>query len=173
MSRAGGPSPGVPVVTSVVDAIPGPLITSCGSPEASTIGGELVSSAADDVVGDGQVAAFQHPGAPCASIRHESEVRDPMCLFLSLIFFGPRAVIILWGLIEPVRWSTAFDTFILPLLGFLFVPWTTLMYVLVAPLGIEGLDWLWLGLALVADVASYAGGAVGGRGRVPGYGSPS
>ena len=96
-----------------------------------------------------------------------------MCLFLSLIFFGPRAVIILWGLIEPVRWSTAFDTFLLPLLGFLFVPWTTLMYVLVAPLGIDGLDWLWLGLALAADVTSYAGGAVGGRGRVPGYGSPS
>ena len=96
-----------------------------------------------------------------------------MCLFLSLIFFGPRIAIVLWGLIEPVRWSATFDTFILPLLGFLFVPWTTLMYVLVAPLGIEGLDWLWLGLALAADVASYAGGAVGGRGRVPGYGTPS
>jgi hypothetical protein len=35
------------------------------------------------------------------------------------------------------------------------------------------LDLLWLGLALVADIASYAGGAVGGRGRVPGYGSPA
>jgi hypothetical protein len=96
-----------------------------------------------------------------------------MCLFLSLIFFGPRMVIILWGLIEPARWSLAFDTFIWPLLGFLFVPWTTLMYVIVSPLGITGFDWLWLGLALAADAASYAGGAYGGRGRVRGYGTPA
>jgi hypothetical protein len=94
-----------------------------------------------------------------------------MCFFLSLLLFGPRVVIVLWWLLEPLRWSTTFDTFILPVLGFLFLPWTTLMYVLVAPLGVEGFDWLWIGLAVLADVASYAGGAFGGRGRVPGYGS--
>jgi hypothetical protein len=70
-----------------------------------------------------------------------------------------------------VRGNATFDTFLLPLLGFLFVPWTTLMYVIVFPGGIEGFDWFWIGLALLADVASYAGGAYGGRGRVPGYGS--
>jgi hypothetical protein len=96
-----------------------------------------------------------------------------MCLFLSLLLFGPRLAIVLWWLVEPIRWQAAFDTFFVPLLGFLFLPWTTLMFVLVSPFGIEGLDWLWMGLALAADVASYAGGAVGGRGRVPGYGSPS
>lgn len=94
-----------------------------------------------------------------------------MCLFLTLLFLGPRAGILLWWLIEPVRWNAAFDTFLWPLLGFLFAPWTTLMYVIVSPLGVEGLDWLWIGLAVLADVASYAGGAYGGRGRVPGYGT--
>ena len=69
--------------------------------------------------------------------------------------------------------GAAFDTFFVPLLGFLFLPWTTLMFVLVSPLGVEGIDWLWIGLAVAADVASYAGGAIGGRGRVPGYGSPT
>ena len=103
----------------------------------------------------------------------ESEVSSAMCLFLSLLLFGPRVVILFWWLVEPLRWSAAFDTFILPLLGFLFLPWTTLMYVLVSPLGIDGWDLLWLGLALLADLASYAGGAIGGRGRVPGYGSPA
>ena len=78
-------------------------------------------------------------------------------------------VILLWWLIEPVRWSAAFDTFFLPFAGFLFLPWTTLMYVLVAPAGITGLDWLWVALAALVDIGSYAGGAVGGRGRVPGY----
>jgi hypothetical protein len=45
------------------------------------------------------------------------------------------------------------------------------MYVLVAPGGIEGWDWLWLGLALVADISSYAGGGYGNRRRIPGYGT--
>ena len=57
-----------------------------------------------------------------------------------------------------------------PFLGALFIPWTTLMYVLVQPGGVTGWDLLWLGFALAADIASVAGGAVGGRGRVPGYG---
>ena len=96
-----------------------------------------------------------------------------MCLFLSLLLFGPRVVIIFWWIAEPLRWSAAFDTVILPLLGFLFLPWTTLMYVLVSPGGVEGIDLLWIGLAVAADLASYAGGAIGGRGRVPGYGSSS
>ena len=94
-----------------------------------------------------------------------------MCFFLSLLLFGPRIVIIFWWLFEPLRWSAAFDTFLLPFLGFLFLPWTTLMYVLVAPGGLDGLDWLWIGLAVAADLASYGAGAIGGRGRVPGYGS--
>jgi hypothetical protein len=92
-----------------------------------------------------------------------------MCLFLTLLFLGPRAAILLWWLIEPLRWSAVFDTFLLPFLGFMFLPWTTLMYVVVGIGGITGWDWLWIGLAVFADIASYAGGAVGGRGRVPGY----
>ena len=113
------------------------------------------------------------PGRHVRSTGRASEVLNAMCLFLSLLLFGPRIVIIFWWLIEPLRWSAAFDTFIFPFLGFLFLPWTTLMYVLVSPFGLDGLDLLWLGLAVAADIASYAGGAYGGRGRVPGYGSPS
>ena len=92
-----------------------------------------------------------------------------MCLFLTLLLLGPRAAIILWWLVEPLRWSVVFDSFFLPFLGFLFLPWTTLMYVVVGIGGITGWDWLWIGLAVFADLATYAGGAVGGRGRVPGY----
>jgi hypothetical protein len=39
------------------------------------------------------------------------------------------------------------------------------MYVLVAPGGVNGLDWLWLGLAIVVDLASYSSGGVYGRQR--------
>ena len=66
---------------------------------------------------------------------------------------------------EPLRWSATFGSFFLPFLGFLFIPWTTLMYVLVAPNGVNGLDYLWLGLAVVADIASYSTGGVYGRRR--------
>ena len=41
-----------------------------------------------------------------------------------------------------------------------------MFYVIVFPGGINGLDWLWLGLGVFADVAWYMGG---GFRRVPGY----
>ena len=92
------------------------------------------------------------------------------CLFTTLVLFGPRLAILVWWLIAPARWNLAFDTFLWPLLGFLFLPWTTLMYVTVFTGGITGFDWIWLGLGLLADIASYTGGAYGNRNRMPGYG---
>jgi hypothetical protein len=172
MSLAGGSLFGSPVGLGVVAAMPqsqSPRVR-CqehlpfGSPSFHPLRVMLAArSARDDDVARRRVR----------TTGRESEVLRAMCLFLSLLLFGPRIAILFWWLIEPVLWGATFDTFIIPLLGFLFLPWTTLMYVLVAPLGLEGLDWLWIALALAADVASYAGGAIGGRGRVPGYGSPS
>jgi hypothetical protein len=94
-----------------------------------------------------------------------------MCCFLtSLFLLGPRAAILVWWLINPVRWQLTFDTWIWPLLGFIFLPWTTLMYVLVAlPNGIVGFDWILLALAVLADIGMYAGGGYGNRSRIPGY----
>jgi hypothetical protein len=91
------------------------------------------------------------------------------CFFTILVLLGPRAGILVWWLVDQNLWSRVYDTFIIPFLGFLFLPWTTLMYVIVAPGGIDGFDWVWIGLAVVADLASYSGGAYGNRGRMPGY----
>ena len=63
----------------------------------------------------------------------------------------------------------AFQSWLWPVLGLLFVPFTTLMYVAVAPGGVAGWDWLWIGLAVLADIASYSGGGYGNRNRIPGY----
>src|SRR4051812_12073438 len=82
-----------------------------------------------------------------------------MCLLLTLAFFGPRTGIVLWWLVSPHRWELAFDSFVVPFLGFLLFPWTTLMWVVVAPTGVHSLDYLWLALAFALDLGSYAGGS--------------
>jgi hypothetical protein len=96
------------------------------------------------------------------------------CAFLSLVLLGPRFFGALWWLFQPLRWQTAFNSwpggslwFIWPILGIIFLPWATLMFVIVAPGGINGFDWVWLALAVGADIFTYAGGA--GRRRIPGY----
>jgi len=88
-----------------------------------------------------------------------------MCLFVLLLLLGPRVVILVWGLIAPLQWTAVFGTLLLPLLGFLFLPWTTLMYFLVAPGGVVGFDVLLLVLAVVVDLGSYGGGAYHRRRR--------
>lgn len=87
------------------------------------------------------------------------------CLFTTILFLGPRLGILVWWLIQPLRFAAAFNNFILPFLGFLFLPWTTLMYIGLFPGGIIGFDWVWMALALLADLGSYSGGAYGNRDR--------
>jgi uncharacterized RDD family membrane protein YckC len=81
------------------------------------------------------------------------------CFFATLFFFGPRLAFLIYWLIPfgRLRIATAFNTWIWPLLGLIFVPWTTLMYTIVFP--VVGFDWVWIGLAFLADIASYGAGA--------------
>ena len=81
------------------------------------------------------------------------------CFFASLMMFGPRFAILVWWLMDSVRWQLAFSNFLVPLLGFLFLPWTTLAYVAVAPGGVVFFDWIILGLGLLIDIGSYSSGA--------------
>jgi hypothetical protein len=70
---------------------------------------------------------------------------------------------------RPVLMDAAFGSFIIPCLGFLFLPFTTLMYVFLKQgVGtIQGLDWLWLFLAVILDLASVAGAGAANRNRIP------
>ncbi len=80
------------------------------------------------------------------------------CFFTSLLLVGPRLATLVWYLYKPVYVNGAFDSFIWGFLGWLFLPWTTLMYIIIYPGGIMGFDWLILGLGIFADMASYFGG---------------
>ena len=90
-----------------------------------------------------------------------------MCLVIFALIFSPRLVMVIWWLLDMARWSATFDNVLVPILGFILLPWTTLMYVLVAPAGLNGIDWLWLGIAVVVDLGSLGGGAARGRARSP------
>jgi hypothetical protein len=80
------------------------------------------------------------------------------CLVAIVLFLGPRIGVILWWLFDMARWERAFSTVLWPILGFIFLPWTTLAYVLVFQNGIVGLDWLAIIAAVLADLGAYGGG---------------
>jgi hypothetical protein len=85
------------------------------------------------------------------------------CLFASLILLGPRFAILVWWIIDQVRWDAAFESFWIALIGWVFAPWTTMMYVLVFPNGVTGFDWVIIGLGIFADFVSWTSGGWSGR----------
>ena len=96
------------------------------------------------------------------------------CLLTVFMLLGPRVAGIMWWIVQPARWVGslgAFNTWLWPVLGLAFVPFTTLMYVAFAPGGITNWDWLWIGLGVLADIGTYTGGGYGNRQRIPGYGN--
>lgn len=87
------------------------------------------------------------------------------CFFTTLVLLGPRIAALVWWLFWPGRWNLAFNSFLWPILGIIFAPWTILMYVIIFP--VAGFwDWLFLILAIIADIASYGGGGYGNRDRL-------
>lgn len=79
------------------------------------------------------------------------------CFFLLFAALGPRfAVLAIW--IFGDRVDLAFDGWFLPLLGLIFLPWTTLFYLLVwsFPSGVSGAEWIIVGLGVVFDLLTYS-----------------
>lgn len=82
------------------------------------------------------------------------------CLFALLSGLFPRlGLLIVWIFTNEV--DQAYDTFILPLLGLIFLPLTTLVYALLwAPFGgVEGIEWFWVVLAFLFDIGALGAGA--------------
>ncbi len=92
------------------------------------------------------------------------------CLAVLFAIISPRlALILVWVFTDFL--SRAFDGFLLPLLGFVFLPWTTLAYALLyKPItGVPAFGWFIVILAFIVDLGSYGGAyknkdSVGGRG---------
>ena len=87
-------------------------------------------------------------------------MRGVCCVLVLLALVGPRFVLfLLWLLTDYL--SRAFDNFLLPLVGFVFLPWTTLAYAFAQNDlgGLNGLGLLVLVLGLLIDLGTLGGGA--------------
>jgi len=87
------------------------------------------------------------------------------CVFILLAFFTPRIVLfILWLFTNYL--SRAFDGFVLPFIGFLFLPATTLGYAIAQNEfgGLNGLGIIAVLIGLAVDIGLIGGGASRRRG---------
>jgi hypothetical protein len=91
------------------------------------------------------------------------------CLFAIVAGAFPRLAFLIYWIARPGKVDAAFDTFLLPLLGFIFLPFTTLMYaILYTPgVGLVGWEWFWIFLAALLDIGHW-GATATQRGRVTG-----
>ena len=92
------------------------------------------------------------------------------CLTGFLAGFSRFFLIFAW-FARPVAFNVVFNgAWLLPCLGILFLPFTTLMYVILVtnpPGTISGLDWLWLILAVLIDLASIGAAGAANRNYIP------
>jgi hypothetical protein len=90
------------------------------------------------------------------------------CLTTLFLVFISRVGIVIWWLANPQSHDLPFKTWVVPgvttipawlwtLVGAIFLPWTTLAYLLLFPGGIMGYEWIVLGIAFLVDLAGHGG----------------
>jgi len=79
------------------------------------------------------------------------------CLVALLALLSPRLALFAIFLFSDLL-SRAYDSWVLPLLGFFLLPWTTLAYAVmwdVGPDRVQGFEWFIVILAFLIDLGSY------------------
>jgi hypothetical protein len=82
------------------------------------------------------------------------------CVAVVLAFISPRLALVVVWLFSDIL-SRSMDSWLLPLIGFFLLPWTTLAFAVMWDIGtheVTGLEWFVVVLAFLADLGSYAGG---------------
>jgi hypothetical protein len=83
------------------------------------------------------------------------------CFLALLALISPRLVLFLLWIFSNVL-SRAFDSWLVPLLGFFLLPWTTLAYTAFWDWGpghhVTGFEWFFVVLAFLIDLGSYGSG---------------
>jgi hypothetical protein len=82
------------------------------------------------------------------------------CLVVLFAFISPRLALFVLFLFSDLL-SRAYESWILPFLGFFLLPWTTLAYAVMWDVGsdkVSGFEWFIVVLAFLIDLGSYARG---------------
>jgi hypothetical protein len=83
------------------------------------------------------------------------------CFVALLALLSPRlALFVLWIFSDVL--SRAYDDWIVPLLGFFLLPWTTLAYAAfwsISSNGVLGFEWFFVVLAFLIDLGSWTQGS--------------
>lgn len=80
------------------------------------------------------------------------------CLLVLFAFISPRLALFVMFLFTDLL-SRAFDSWVIPFLGFFLLPWTTLAYAAMWSVGtdqVSGFEWFIVILAFVIDLGSWA-----------------
>ena len=80
-------------------------------------------------------------------------------LFFASSLFWPRAGILAFWIFSDLL-GRAYGSWIVPAMGFLVLPWTTLAYAMMwgwSSDRVIGIEWLVVAVAFVLDIATYAG----------------
>lgn len=79
------------------------------------------------------------------------------CFVVLFALISPRlALFFVW--IFSNLLSLAYESWVVPVIGFFFLPWTTLAYAVMwdsGGRGVHGFEWFIVGFAFVVDVGSY------------------
>jgi hypothetical protein len=83
------------------------------------------------------------------------------CLLAVFAGMFPRIALVIFWIARPDRMDAVFTSLVWPVLGIIFLPFTTLIYVLLwqPRVGVTGSDWFWIALAVVLDVAHWGASA--------------
>ena len=84
------------------------------------------------------------------------------CLVLLFALISPRLALIATWLFSDVL-SRAYDAWLIPVIGFFILPWTTLGYAWMYDSGpgrtVEGWEWIVVGILLLIDLGAIGGGS--------------
>ena len=83
------------------------------------------------------------------------------CLIALFALLSPRLAIIFVAIFSDML-TRAFDSWLLPFIGFFILPWTTLSYAVMWDVGtrdVTGFEWFVVGFAFLLDLGSWFGGS--------------
>lgn len=88
------------------------------------------------------------------------------CFIALLALLSPRVALFAMWIFSDLL-SRAFESWIVPFLGFFLLPWTTLAYAAMWSSSdrVYGFEWFIVGLGFLFDLASWSSGERGRRGR--------